>query len=218
MALAIFDLDNTLIAGDSDHAWGEFVVEKGLVDRNSYREANDRFYADYQAGRLDVYAYQEFALSALANYSLGELDALHREFMTCKIAPMHLPLAERLLERHRVNGDRLLIITSTNRFITEPIAKCLGVEHLLATEGEIRNGRFTGRLAGVPCYREGKVERLNAWLDEHGCTLEGSWFYSDSHNDLPLLSKVDHPVAVDPDDVLAEHARRAGWQIISLRN
>jgi len=219
MPLAIFDLDNTLIAGDSDHAWGEFLVERGLVDPVAYKATNDAFYEDYKAGALDIYAYQEFALQALARFPPAELAALHREFMASKILPMRLPAADQLVDRHRQLGHTLLIITATNRFITEPIARLLGIANLLATEGERdASGRYTGKVLGLPCYREGKVVRLQTWLDEHGLALDGSYFYSDSHNDLPLLQQVANPVAVDPDPQLAAEAKARHWPVISLRS
>jgi HAD superfamily hydrolase (TIGR01490 family) len=218
MTLAIFDLDNTLISGDSDHAWGEFLVDKGLVDGPSYKTRNDAFYEDYKAGKLDIHAYQEFALEPLTQFTPDELEGLHREFMACKIAPMRLPKADRLVRKHRQQGDTLVIITSTNYFVTRPIADIMGIEHLLATEGEITpRGRYTGKLKGIPCYREGKVERLKSWMCQHGQDLSGSYFYSDSQNDLPLLRLVSFPVAVDPDPILAAEAEKREWPIISLR-
>ncbi|MFP1682211.1 HAD family hydrolase [Alloalcanivorax sp. C16-1] len=218
MTLAIFDLDNTLIAGDSDHQWGEFLVDRGEVDGAGYKAANDRFYQDYLDGTLDIFAYQEFVLSVLKGRDLDELHALRRDFMDQVIDALWLPAAEQLVARHRQQGDTLMIITATNDFITAPIAERLGVPHLIATTAERdERGGYTGRVAGVPSYRDGKVERLNDWLARHGESLDGSWFYSDSHNDLPLLGKVDHPVAVDPDDTLAREARERGWPILSLR-
>jgi HAD superfamily hydrolase (TIGR01490 family) len=217
MALAIFDLDNTLINGDSDHAWGEFVADKGIVEGDSYRRANDEFYRAYQLGELDMVAYQEFVLAPMRQMSMEEIDALHREFMATRINAMRLPKANRLIANHRKDGDTLLIITATNHFITAPIARALGIEDLIATEGEIRNHRFTGKIKGVPCYREGKVKRLESWLREKNLGLADSFFYSDSHNDLPLLQLVSHPVAVDPDDTLRNYAERMQWPIISLR-
>lgn len=217
MALALFDLDHTLINGDSDYAWGQFVADKGLVDSDSYRSANEDFYNAYKAGELDMVAYQEFVLEPMSRFSRDEIDALHREFMAIKIGPMRLQKADRLLNKHRENGDTVLIITATNRFITAPIAHALGVEELIATEGEIRNNRFTGKIQGIPCYREGKVKRLQRWMCDRGQSLKGSYFYSDSHNDLPLLNTVSHPVAVDPDDTLRSYAERMQWPIISLR-
>ena len=218
MALAIFDLDNTLIAGDSDHSWGEFLVSEQRVDAQQFKKTNDQFYADYVAGSLDIFAYLEFSLQPLTKMSISELAQLHEEFMRQIISPMHLPKAQTLLQKHRDAGDRLLIITSTNRFIVEPICHSLGVSELLATDAEIVDGRYTGKVAGTPTYKEGKVIRLNAWLQEHNETLEGSWFYSDSINDLPLLLEVEHPVAVDPCRALRETAETKEWDIISLRD
>ena len=217
MSLAIFDLDNTLLSIDSDHAWGEFLLEQGAVDPVAYREANDRFMADYDAGTLDIHAFLEVALKPLADNTPEQLAAWHQQFMASKVEPSILPKGEELLARHRTRGDTLLIITATNRFITGPIAERLGVDHLIAVEPEIADGRYTGRVSGTPSYREGKVERLEAWLADKDLTLDDAWFYSDSHNDLALLEKVDHPVAVDPDDILREVAEQRGWRIISLR-
>ena len=217
MALAIFDLDNTLIAGDSDHGWGEFLVANGKVDPNHYQKMNDRFYADYEAGCLDIMAYLAFSLAPLAETSMEELAALHLKFMQQIISPLRLPKAEALIEQHRQAGDRLLVITSTNRFIVEPICQALGIDELLATDPEIIDGRYTGKIVGTPTYQEGKVERLKLWLSEQNETLEGSYFYSDSINDLPLLLEVDKPVAVDPDNSLIAEAASRGWEIISLR-
>ncbi len=218
MSLAIFDLDNTLLSIDSDHAWGEFLVEQGAVDPVAYREANERFLADYNAGTLDMAAFLEMALKPLAENTPEQLAAWHQQFMASKIEPHILPKAEELLARHRTKGDTLLIITATNRFITGPIAERLGVDNLIAVEPEMVNGRYTGRVDGVPSYREGKVIRLQAWLEAQDITMDGAWFYSDSHNDLPLLEKVDHPVAVDPDDTLRKVAEERHWRIMSLRD
>ncbi|MDG1310643.1 MAG: HAD-IB family hydrolase [Porticoccaceae bacterium] len=218
MALAIFDLDNTLIAGDSDHGWGEFLVAKNKVDVEYYRMMNDRFYQDYEAGCLDIYAYLDFSLAPLAQIPSAELQLLHNEFMQAVIEPMRLNKASDLIQRHRDAGDRLLIITSTNRFIVEPICQSLGVNELLATDPEIVDGRYTGNIVGTPTYKEGKVERFNQWLAENNEQSEGSYFYSDSINDLPLLLQVTHPVAVDPDEPLRDEASKRGWDIISLRN
>nr|WP_269061835.1 HAD family hydrolase [Halomonas sp. Ps84H-12] len=216
--MAIFDLDNTLLSIDSDHAWGEFLVEQGAVDPVAYREANERFLADYNAGTLDMAAFLEMALKPLAENTPEQLAAWHQQFMASKIEPHILPKAEELLARHRTKGDTLLIITATNRFITGPIAERLGVDNLIAVEPEMVNGRYTGRVDGVPSYREGKVIRLQAWLEAQDITMDGAWFYSDSHNDLPLLEKVDHPVAVDPDDTLRKVAEERNWRIMSLRD
>lgn len=217
MALALFDLDNTLLGGDSDHAWGEFLCQKGIVDTAAYREANDRFYAAYQAGTLDIRAYLAFALTPLVGEDPATLAAWHRDFMHDHIAPMRLAKADALLDKHRQQGDTLLIITATNRFVTGPVAHWLGVDNLLATEPAMQDGRYTGAVDGVPCFREGKVTRLHAWLAQTGHTLEGSYFYSDSHNDLPLLEAVTHPVAVDADAELTRIATERGWPVISLR-
>lgn len=217
MALAIFDLDNTLIGGDSDHAWGEFLCREGIVDADDYREANDRFYADYRKGTLDILAYQAFSLAPLVGRDADTLASWHRRFMQTCIEPLLLPRAFDLLDEHRERGDTLLIITATNRFVTAPIAERLGVPHLLATEPEQKDGFYTGAVAGIPCFQRGKIERLDAWLDETGESAEDTYFYSDSRNDLPLLEQVDHPVAVDPDDTLRDIAEARGWPVISLR-
>lgn len=218
MSLAIFDLDNTLLSIDSDHAWGEFLLEQGAVDPVAYREANDRFLADYEAGNLDIQAFLEVALRPLAENSPEQLAAWHQQFMVSKIEPNILPKGEELLARHRSRGDTLLIITATNRFITGPIAERLGVDDLIAVEPEIIDGHYTGRVSGTPSYREGKVKRLDEWLSDKDLTLDEAWFYSDSHNDLPLLEVVEYPVAVDPDDTLREAAEARGWRIMSLRD
>jgi len=217
MALAIFDLDNTLIAGDSDHGWGEFLVAKEKVDIGHYRGMNNRFYADYEAGCMDIHAYLDFSLAPLRDIPPAELEQLHREFMQTVVAPMRLQRAEDLIQQHRDAGDRLLVITSTNRFIVEPICQSLGIDELLATDIEMVDGRYTGKVLGTPTYREGKVERFNQWLAENNEQSDGSYFYSDSINDLPLLLQVTHPVAVDPDAQLQEEALSRGWDIISLR-
>lgn len=218
MALAIFDLDNTLIAGDSDHSWGEFLVLNGKVDRDHYRTMNDRFYADYESGCLDINAYLDFSLAPLSEIPRVELQQLHRRFMREVIDPMMLAKAQTLLETHRQSGDHLLVITSTNRFIVEPICDALGIDDLLATELEIIDGHFTGKFSGIPTFREGKVERFNQWLAEHPQHREKSYFYSDSINDLPLLLQVETPIAVDPDNSLRDEANRRNWEIISLRD
>jgi len=217
VALALFDLDNTLLADDSDHLWGEFLVEQGLVDGEAYARENDRFYEDYRHGRLDIHAFLRFSLRPLAEHPLDRLLALRERFIEEKIRPVIPSASRRLLARHAEAGDTRVIITATNAFVTQPIAELLGVDDLIATEPEFVDGRYTGRCAGTPCFREGKVERLEAWLQTTGESLEGSWFYSDSHNDLPLLERVDRPVAVDPDDRLREVATARGWPVISLR-
>ena len=217
MSLAIFDLDNTLIGGDSDYLWGQFLAERGLVDGERHEQENQRFYDEYRAGTLDIHAFLAFMLNPLAEHPLADLLAWRAQFIEEKIGPILLPKATALLDRHRIAGDTLLIITATNRFITAPIAERLAVAHLLATEAEFSDGRYTGRSVGIPCFQQGKVARLSEWLAETGHDLTGSWFYSDSHNDLPLLNQVDHPVAVDPDEALASHAVERGWPMISLR-
>lgn len=217
MRLAIFDLDHTLLAGDSDHLWGEFMIEQGLVERDAYQRQNDRFYEDYKAGTLDIAAYMRFALEPLVRLGPGRLLPLRERFVATRIDPIVAPAAPALLERHRIGGDELLIITATNRFVAEPIATLLGVDQLLATDPEQAGGRYTGAIAGVPCYREGKVRRFEQWLSEQDARFAHVTFYSDSHNDLPLLRHVDRPVAVDPDDALRTEALRAGWPVISLR-
>ena len=217
MTLAIFDLDNTLLRGDSDHAWGRFLIENHIVDGEEYERENERYYTQYQAGTLDIMEFLAFALRPLALHDRAALDTWHRQYMQTKVLPMITPAARALVNLHRANGDTLVIITATNRFVTEPIAEEFEIPHLIATEPEVRDGRFTGRVAGTPCYREGKVTRLKSWLQQQGQTLQDSWFYSDSHNDLPLLYIVDHPVAVNPDDILRREAQQRGWQILPLR-
>jgi len=217
-ALALFDLDNTLLNGDSDHAWGEFLVEQGIVDSDYYKACNDGFYEDYKVGALDIHAYLAFALKPLTTLSLEELNSLHRQFMEDYILPMRLNKADKLLEKHKNLGHELIIITATNSFVTRPIAKALGVETILATEPELIEDQYTGNVAGTPCYQEGKVERLQAWLNDNSFNLDGSYFYSDSVNDLPLLKLVENPVAVDADERLTAIAKSYGWPTISLRD
>lgn len=217
MSLAIFDLDNTLLRGDSDHAWGRFLIESHVVDGEEYERENERYYAEYQAGTLDIMEFLAFALKPLTRHDRATLDRWHRQYMQTKIMPMITPAARALVNLHRAHGDTLVIITATNRFVTAPIAEEFEIPHLIATEPEELNGCFTGKVAGTPCYREGKVTRLKSWMQDHGETLQNSWFYSDSHNDLPLLSIVDHPVAVNPDDILRREAQIRGWQILPLR-
>lgn len=218
MRLAIFDLDNTLLAGDSDHLWGEFLCANNYVDAAQYKQRNDQFYADYLAGRLDVLAYQNFCQEVLGRTSVQTLQQWHQQFMRDYIEPIILPKGQELIARHREAGDFIMIITATNNFITGPIARRLGVDHLIATECGMRAGQYTGALVGVPSFQAGKITRLNSWLSENRATLLDSYFYSDSHNDLPLLEKVTHAVAVDPDDRLRAIAAQRGWQIISLRD
>ena len=217
MALALFDLDNTLLDGDSDYLWGCFLAERGIVDAEAYESENQRFYDQYLEGSLDIHEFLRFQLKPLATHKRARLEAWREQYLVEKIDPILLPRARALLDKHRAQGDQLLIITATNRFITEPIAKRYGVEQLLATEPEIVAGEYTGAVSGTPCFQTGKVEQLHNWLEKENQTLDGSWFYSDSHNDLPLLEQVEHPVAVDPDDKLKSHARAMGWPITSLR-
>jgi HAD superfamily hydrolase (TIGR01490 family) len=217
LSLAIFDLDNTLIAGDSDHLWGEFLVEQGKVDAEHYRERNDYFYRAYQEGSLDIDEYLQFALAPLRGYTPEELKPLHSAFMENKIHPIMLPKALNLIQKHRDQGDILLIITATNRFITAPIAELLGIPNLLASDPELVDGRYTGRPTGIPCFQHGKVTRLNAWLEQNGLSSTTHYFYSDSANDIPLLSTVSHPVAVDPDTRLQHYAEQNSIPVISLR-
>ena len=217
MNLAIFDLDNTLLAGDSDYLWGEYLCEQGHIDAADHRERHLGFYEDYRAGRLDIHRFLDFQLQPLAGVELEVLHARRDEYLENKIRPIILDKARNLIEDHKQKGHELLIITATNDFLTRPIAELLGVDNLIATTAELVNGNYTGRHVGVPSYREGKVIRYNDWLDKHGIKPRETWFYSDSHNDLPLLHIVDHPVAVDPDGNLKEIAVEKGWPVISLR-
>lgn len=203
MTLAIFDLDNTLIADDSDYLWGKFLVDQGIVDRLVYDKINEEFYEDYQNGTLDMMAFLRFALAPLAAHPIKQLHNWRQDFINTIITPLLLDKAKALIEKHRAQGDTLLVITATNSFITAPIVALYGIEHLIATTPEMINGKYTGNVNGVPCFQEGKVTRLNEWLTLNNEKLEGSYFYSDSHNDLPLLKLVNFPVAVDPDEKLS---------------
>jgi HAD superfamily hydrolase (TIGR01490 family) len=220
MNLVLFDLDNTLLAGDSDFQWAQFLIEQRVLDREVYEARNIEFYEQYKAGTLDIHEFLDFQLKPLSRHSRSQLDAWHQEFMQQKILPLITRQARELVKRHMLGNNLCVIITATNRFVTGPIAEALGVSHLIATEPAQINGEFTGQVSGLPCFREGKIARLESWLDEHNLTwmsfLE-SWFYSDSLNDLPLLNKVTHPVAVDPDATLKAHAEENEWPIISLR-
>ncbi|AFT66315.1 MAG: HAD superfamily hydrolase (TIGR01490 family) [Cycloclasticus pugetii] len=217
MSLAIFDLDNTLISDDSDHLWGEFLVEKKLVDGDDYAKANTQFYNDYCQGKLDIDEYLSFALSFLADHPVEKLHQWREQFIDEKIRPLILTAAQDLVEEHRNKGDTLMVITATNRFVTEPIVKLFGIPTVLATEPEFVDGRYTGEYVDTPCYQDGKVSRLTQWLADNQADLSNSTFYSDSHNDIPLLEKVTHPVAVDPDEQLKHHAIKNDWPIITLR-
>jgi HAD superfamily hydrolase (TIGR01490 family) len=217
MALAIFDLDNTLINGDSDHAWGEYLCEKGIVDPEVYRLANDKFYHQYGAGSLDINEFLHFALTPLKNHKRQQLLEWHSDFMSSKVMPMLLPKALQRLKMHRDQGDYLLIITATNLFVTEPIAQLLKVDAILATEPELVNGEYTGDYVGNPCFQSGKITRLEQWLTDNPQEMSGSYFYSDSRNDLPLLDIVTHPVVVDADEHLLKIAEQRNWPSISFR-
>ena len=220
MRLVLFDLDNTLIAGDSDYEWGQFLVDRGVLEREAYESQNRAYYEQYVAGTLDIHEFLGFALRPLAAHEPADLARWHAEFMAGRIRPMIGAPARALVRAHQQAGDLCAIITATNSFVTAPIAREFGVEHLIATEPERQNGRFTGRVAGIPCFREGKVQRLDAWLAGQKKGLRDfaeSHFYSDSHNDLPLLERVTHPVAVDPDQKLRALAAQRGWRTISLR-
>ncbi len=220
MKLVLFDLDNTLLAGDSDFEWAQFLIYKGVLDREVYEARNQVFYDQYKDGTLDIHAFLDFQLRPLARHSRAELDAWHAEYLETRIRPMITPKARALVKQHQEDADLVAIITATNSFVTGPIAQLFGVEHLIATVPEQAGGLYTGKVAGIPCFREHKITRLEMWLAERGLLWEdisSSWFYSDSLNDLPLLQKVDLPVAVDPDPTLEAHAKIAGWPIVSLR-
>jgi HAD superfamily hydrolase (TIGR01490 family) len=217
--LALFDLDHTLLPIDSDHAWGEFLIASGVVDAKTYKAANDRFYADYEAGSLDIAVYLEFTLAPLLGRNRQELARLHSTFMKEVIAPAILPAALDLVRHHRERGDLCAIVTGTNSFITAPIARAFGIDHLIASVAALEGGRLTGKMRGTPAYREGKVTRVAAWLESMALSLENaprSTFYSDSHNDLPLLERVTDPVATNPDATLRARALERGWRILEL--
>ena len=218
--LVLFDLDNTLLAGDSDYEWGQFLIKRGIVDRDLYEAKNEQFYQQYKAGTLDIHEFLDFQLRPLALHSRAQLEAWHADFMHDKIMPMMTMAARNLVTQALAEADLVAIITATNSFVTAPIAQAFGIPHLIATEPEQINGEFTGKVAGTPSFREGKVIRLNDWLATHNKQLKDfneSWFYSDSLNDLPLLELVSHPVAVDADPTLKAHANKLGWPSISLR-
>lgn len=220
MNLALFDLDNTLLAGDSDFEWSQFLIEQGVLDRELFEAKNLAFYEQYKAGTLDIHEFLDFQLQPLSRHARKVLDMWHEEFMRRKVLPMIGDKARALVNEHLAAGDVCAIITATNSFVTAPIAREFGIEHLIATDPEEKNGEFTGRVAGIPSFREGKVMRMESWLSAHGWHWDSfaqSCFYSDSLNDLPLLSKVKRPVAVDPDPTLRAHAEQHGWDILSLR-
>lgn len=217
MPLAIFDLDNTLLDGDSDYLWGKFLVAEGVVDAEFYDRENQRFYDEYKAGQMDIFEFLDFQLKPLADNPLDKMLALREKYLEKYIWPIIKPGTQKLLDEHRQQNHTMMIITATNSFVTEPIAEKLGIETLIATEPEMVKGQYTGKVAGTPSYKEGKVTRLEAWLKQNGENLAGSYFYSDSHNDLPLLELITRPVAVDADETLTQHAEMKGWKIISLK-
>ncbi|HET9114294.1 MAG TPA: HAD family hydrolase [Burkholderiales bacterium] len=219
MKLVLFDLDNTLLAGDSDYEWGQFLIERGILDRDTYEHQNRKFHQQYKNGVLDIHEFLEFQLHPLSQYSRAQLDVWHAEYMQAKILPMITPAARDLVESSLTGDNLVSIITATNSFVTAPIAREFGVSHLIATEPELRDGKFTGQVCGIPSFREGKITRLHQWLEGMGKTMsdfDESWFYSDSLNDLPLLENVSHPVVVNADPVLHAHAQKNGWPQISL--
>jgi len=218
--LTLFDLDNTLLAGDSDFEWAQFLINKGVLDREILEAKNQEFYEQYKAGTLDIHAFLDFQLKPLSRHPRAELDAWHAEFMASRIRPIIAPAASALVSSHLARGALVALVTATNSFVTGPIAREFGIAHLIATVAEQQDGRFSGKPRGLPAFREGKIARVEAWLESLGLwwgSFERSWFYSDSLNDLPLLQRVSDPVAVDPDDTLLRHAERHGWPVISLR-
>jgi len=217
MALALFDLDNTLLADDSDFLWGCFLVDKGLVDKSTYDVANKHFYQQYKQGTLDILEFLAFSLKPLTQYPREKLDVLHTEFMQKHIEPVMTEKGKKQIQFHRDKGDVTVIITATNSFVTSPIAKAFKVDDLIATEPEIIDGRYTGKVAGTPCFQQGKITRLKQWLQNTSHNLDNSTFYSDSHNDIALLEIVTTPVAVDPDDELKTMALARNWEIRSFR-
>jgi len=217
MALALFDLDNTLLADDSDFLWGCFLVDKGLVDQSTYETTNQRFYAEYKQGTLDIYQFLAFSLKPLTLYSREKLDELHAEFMQKYIRPVMTEKGIQQIKQHHESGDITVIITATNRFVTGPIAEAFKVDDLIATDPEIIDGKYTGKVAGTPCFQKGKITRLRQWLENTSHNLENSFFYSDSHNDISLLELVTTPIAVDPDEQLKIIALERNWEIRSFR-
>jgi len=218
MSLAMFDLDNTLIGGDSDYLWGEFLCEKGIIeDTASFQKMNEYFYQQYEVGKLDIYAWAEFSFKVLTEYSIDELNDFRQNFIHQKIEPIFLDKAQSCINQHKENGDTVLVITASNTFITAPIAEMYGINHLLATEPEFKDGRFTGKVSGVPCFQSGKIDNLMPWIEKHNKNLKGSYFYSDSHNDLPLLELVDNPVAINGDPRLTSTANKNGWPNLDWR-
>jgi len=218
--LALFDLDNTILAGDSDYNWSRFLIQEGYLDGAIHAEKNEKFYADYKAGTLDIFAFVEFQFKPLARNPRTVLNQLLKKYVEEVIKPMITEKARALVKRHQDEGDLIIVITATNSFITKPIAELFGIKNLIGTDPEEKEGEFTGKVSGLPSFKEGKVTRLEAWLKGKNLSLasfEKSYFYSDSHNDLPLMQKITHPVAVDSDDILSEYAKSKGWPQISLR-
>ena len=218
MPLAIYDLDNTLIGGDSDYLWGEFLCDEGIIsDRESFQKMNDYFYHQYETGELNIFAWAEFSFKVLTKHSLEELNKLRKDFVDTKIKPILLEKAQSCINNHKEKGDTVLVITASNTFITRPIIEMYGIDHLLATEPEFISGRFTGKVSGIPCFQSGKIDNLMPWLEKNNESLIGSYFYSDSHNDLPLLELVDNPIAVNSDEILSSAAHKNGWPVLDWR-
>ncbi len=219
--LALFDLDHTLLAGDSDYNWGLFLISEGLLDAKTHQARNEQFYQDYKNGCLNITEFLAFQLKPLSEHSKKFLDTLHVKYMDKVIRPMMTKKAQALVDNHKSAGDLCVVITATNSFVTKPIATAYGIEYLLGSDPEMVNGEYTGGVTGVPTYKEGKVIRLNQWLEARGNKLsdyEVSYFYSDSHNDLPLMKLVTNPVAVDADEILTAYAKKQDWPAISLRD
>ena len=220
MDLVLFDLDNTLLAGDSDFEWAQFLISKGVLDKEVHEARNQVFYDQYKAGTLDIFEFLDFQLKPLARHSRAQLDAWHREFMETRIRPMMSAKSQAQVRAQLESGAVVAVVTATNSFVTGPIVRAFGIPHLVATIPAQENGAFTGKPRGTPAFKAGKIERVEAWLESLGLcweSFEKSSFYSDSHNDLPLMNKVATPVAVDPDDTLRAHASAHGWPVISLR-
>lgn len=218
--LALFDLDNTLLAGDSDYNWSLFLINEGLLNAEQHKARNEQFYQDYKNGCLDIFEFLKFQLKPLSEHPKKFLDELHLKYMEKVIRPMMTQKAQDLVNQHKAAGDLCVVITATNSFVTKPIVTAYGIEHLIGTDPEMVDGEYTGGVSGVPSFQEGKVTRINQWLAERGQSLadfKTSYFYSDSHNDLPLMKLVTHPVAVDADVILTDYAKQQGWPMISLR-
>ena len=219
--LALFDLDNTLLAGDSDYNWSLFLIGEGLLDAKTHHDRNEQFYADYKNGCLNIVEFLKFQLKPLSEHKKAFLDELHKKYMQKIIHPMMTVKSQNLVDKHKAAGDLCVVITATNSFVTKPIATAYGIEHLIGSDPEMVNGEYTGGVIGVPSFQEGKVTRINQWLAECGKKLEDfemSYFYSDSHNDLPLMKLVTNPVAVDADETLKKMAEEKGWLQMSLRD